>query len=868
MILGIPTLGVIPILVGPASALIALLPVILTALVSLLKPSTAKIGLKILWRNKYALAGIAVLVAGAMYGWPIVREALGLAPTATGSIGNGEWTAFRGGAERRGAGGAMTEADPASGDRVWTFTRADKTFYSSPALAGGSVFATSADKGVFRDRGAVYRLDAATGAIQWKKEPSGFRATFSSPAVGGGYVVCGEGLHYTRNARINCFKADTGALAWTVETKSHVESSPALYEGKVYVGAGDDGFYCLSLEPRGEGKQVLWHLPGSQYPDCEASPAAKDGRVYFCLGMGGMAIVCCDAVTGKELWKTPAPYPVFGCPTLVAGKVIVGMGNGNFIETAEQARDSVIAKLKEKHASEKEIEEAARRYGPVEGEVWCLDEKTGVVLWKYKVGRTVLGAIAHADGRLYVGSCDGAVTCLDLNGKLLKSWNTREPVKTSPCVGRQNVYILTETGRMYGFDKMTLAPVMETRVGTVQPFLSSPVVGEGHLYVGTAGEGLVCLGKPEGDRKPAAWAGLLGGPGMSGWADRMPPSAQGKFAWNYPEEEAQAENATGISVRVAAPVAVVSNRLFVGFSGSRNGLAMLTLSANRKQAPVETWWLPASNGVFSSAAFADDRVFFADGKAGDAGRQLRCAAAASGAAQWAWALESDATGAFSLSGDHLVVADKSSRIVCLGWGGAGAAVPRWEAAVKEPVGTPAAAEGIVLVASRDGGVTALSEINGALLWRAETAPPPSTGPIVSDGRVAVGTAAGVRVYDLVNGALLWSVDCGPVEGALVADADHIAIAVQKPEILVLDWKGREVARVADAVPGITPLLAGDAMLCLTAQSIKSVDLSSGDVSAWLSRTGWMGPATTPGVLSQGYFYFGTQGRGLVGVGPK
>ncbi len=32
------------------------------------------------------------------------------------------------------------------------------------------------------------------------------------------------------------------------------ESSPAIADGRVYVGAGDDGFYCLDLRGDGQGK--------------------------------------------------------------------------------------------------------------------------------------------------------------------------------------------------------------------------------------------------------------------------------------------------------------------------------------------------------------------------------------------------------------------------------------------------------------------------------------------------------------------------------------------------------------------------------------------------------------------------------------
>src|ERR1043166_8209681 len=78
----------------------------------------------------------------------------------------------------------------------------------------------------------------------WRYAPSDFRGTFSSPVVKDGRLVCGEGLHQTADARISCLDL-AGQRLWELRTKSHVESTACIEGGRVYVGAADDGVYCV-----------------------------------------------------------------------------------------------------------------------------------------------------------------------------------------------------------------------------------------------------------------------------------------------------------------------------------------------------------------------------------------------------------------------------------------------------------------------------------------------------------------------------------------------------------------------------------------------------------------------------------------------
>lgn len=74
--------------------------------------------------------------------------------------------------------------------------------------------------------------------------------------------------------------ARTGALLWSATTGGWVESSPAVADGKVYVGSHDSALYAYSLDP-GLVYQVLFRRPDPTQliPDWSLKPQAGKGAV-------------------------------------------------------------------------------------------------------------------------------------------------------------------------------------------------------------------------------------------------------------------------------------------------------------------------------------------------------------------------------------------------------------------------------------------------------------------------------------------------------------------------------------------------------------------------------------------------------------
>ncbi len=863
-------LAVVPVLVGPLQALLAILPGILIALggsiLALFRPSAIKKLFKLLWAQKVVVVLVVLGVWGLFRLYPVVfagsREAVSQA-----NAGGEDWPLFRGGPDRRGA--VPGAGEPAHGNVVWSFSHeGTKTFYSSPAVVGNRVYATSARYEYFKDQGAICSVDAHTGALVWAFTADNYRSTFSSPAVSGRYLVVGEGLHLTDDARIFCFDLEEserrreGVKLWEYRTDSHVESSPCIADGRIYIGAGDDGMYCFELEPDADGNpQMVWHLSGEDYPDCETSPVVVDGKVYFGLGIGGQAVVCADAATGEELWRVDAPYPVFSAPSISNGRLFVGMGHGDFVNTAEQAAANRRARLEAEGASEAEIEAAVGDIRPV-GEVWCIDIASQSVSWKYPLPRTVLGCVATVEDRIYFGSRDGNLYCLTTDGDLVRKWNAHAPIITSPAVADEYVYCMTDNGRLTGLDRSTLEPVWDVPLNV--PTFSSPSVAFGHVYVGTTGSGLLCVGEEGRIVEKPVWSGYLDGAEGSGWADGSLLPEQGTYAWGYEGDDDLPQPPT-----IQAPAAYLEGAFYVGISqGDVHGLARITMPDGPGSAPVRDWFVQSDLPVVVSPAATDAEVFFADGQPGDEGRMLRCVDAAQGTENWALPTDAEASGAFAITRNALYVADRPTGLSRYEWTG-GAAELRWHSEIGPTVGAPAVT-GDIILASTESRVVALDAGTGKPLWERRLPSAAQTGPVLLADRVWVGMEDGVAGYGIVGDVEGVSVGSDRVAAPLVSGSGVLAAVTDGGRLLLLDpTDGAVVANVDDVAAELPPLIADGALLYAAEGAVQRYDLETKSADSWARlRASWPGRMVTPMVMVDSHVFFATDKKGFVCMRPR
>lgn len=459
-----PIIAILPWLPSAAGLLAALFAALLSALsaAAALRPGAlAKLG-RIAWRQKPGLLVLAIIAVGSIEATKlmVVQEK---PTTITADLRSARWPMFRGDLTR--AGCADTRNGPAHGSVLWSGGRGF-VFLSSPAVVGDTLIAMASRAD---DSARFFSWNASNGDLLWTLAPPGHRATFSSPVVDQGYLICGEGVHTTRKARVRGYKTDANGaltLAFEYATTSHVECTPVIDGNRVYFAAGDDGVYCLDLAPQFAGR-LIWHVPGERYPDAETALAVYEGRVYVGLGRGGEALSVLDADTGHELARLPMPLPVFSPPAIADGRLYLGMGSADYLHWDDNSP----------------------------GEVRCLDLKSLDESWAIKTPDPVLAAVIARDKEVIFSTVAGELFVVAADGTIKHRWKAVDRVLSAPAVTDDAIYCVSCDGTLTGLDRR-LRPAWSTQLGAPGLYLSSPVVYSRHIYVGTAHDGLVCVGAP------------------------------------------------------------------------------------------------------------------------------------------------------------------------------------------------------------------------------------------------------------------------------------------------------------------------------------------------------------------------------------
>jgi outer membrane protein assembly factor BamB len=414
---------------------------------------------------------------------------------------------FRGGPGRTGHGGGPA---PVGLRLAASFTAPQEWFTGSPLLHAGRIYAATSGLSGTGSFGAIYCVDAATGALVWKRDRYGapgaerrIRGVFSSPALSadGRSLVVGQGLHPDADVDLLCLDTIDGGVRWTVPTPLHIESSPWIAGDLVVVGCGaiedpetrrpkpgDDPGHVLGV--RLADGAVLWR---HMLADPESSPAVVDGVAYIGSGFNGNAVVALRTAADlagqpRELWRVATPYPATGPVTVAGGLVLVGCGNGDVLFKPENPEGLVIA--------------LDARSGAVRWRTDLRADGTPIPPAERAIADAVLGPIAVVDGVAYCPVRNGEVVALDAATGALR-WRQADPVArihkrggmiAGPAVAGGRVYAVTSNGFLgiidVGSGKVLEKLFINDTPGERGMTTASPWVADGLVVTGSETGGL------------------------------------------------------------------------------------------------------------------------------------------------------------------------------------------------------------------------------------------------------------------------------------------------------------------------------------------------------------------------------------------
>jgi outer membrane protein assembly factor BamB len=105
-------------------------------------------------------------------------------------------------------------------------------------------------------------------------------------------------------------------MVWNFTTDGEIASSPAVAEGVLYVGSGDDSIYALNAATGA----LIWHFKTNG--DVASSPAIADNILY--VGSYDGNLYALNATTGSYLWSYTTSDMVVSSPAVANGIVYVG----------------------------------------------------------------------------------------------------------------------------------------------------------------------------------------------------------------------------------------------------------------------------------------------------------------------------------------------------------------------------------------------------------------------------------------------------------------------------------------------------------------------------------------------------------------
>ncbi|MCS6977296.1 MAG: PQQ-binding-like beta-propeller repeat protein [Gemmatales bacterium] len=449
-----------------------------------------------------------------------------------------DWPTHRGNPQR--TGNVDGKAGPRQPRVLWVH-RSGEQFVASPVV--GSRHLYLAGLGAFNSAALhAFRLEAKSPdqQIAWSKRTPVLKLpVVSSPAVVGGRLVFGDGMHQTDGAILHCLREDDGLRVWQLPMPGrlvHLEGSPTIVGDRIFMTGGNAGVFCVALDrvvlegkemnaaevqtildrrwkellaryeeekkkdpdfavPPNEDQlpkptpKLLWQK-GKDRWHVDASLAVVNGRVFVASSylddekIGERKLLCLQADDGSLLWQQPLRLNPWAGPTVVDDLILVGSSSIRF-------DPKLIPNGK--------------------GEVAAYEVASGKLRWQRDVPGGVVSPIACSKGLAIFTATDGQVRAWDVaTGQERWSQAGRGPFFAGPAVAGDVVYAADLKGVVHAFELATgkllwmLDFAKDSAVKAPGMVYGSPIVHQGRLYLATCNlEGeharqpavIVCIGE-------------------------------------------------------------------------------------------------------------------------------------------------------------------------------------------------------------------------------------------------------------------------------------------------------------------------------------------------------------------------------------
>ncbi len=349
-----------------------------------------------------------------------------------------QWPFFHADLARTGFSDSMAPSEPKI---FWQITARDLKNDGIEEFAGGQITPVIKNGVVFVAGAYILALDLNTGKLLWKYKdintdfyPSGALAIDDERV----FIAVNntENLKTMNQGYIYSIEAKTGKFLWKSKLQSSISHSfPLVYENKVFIGDDSGRVYAINSK----NGEIIWQKYLESAEVIHSSPAFSGGLIY--IGTEGSSrsnrnpsyLYALNVQTGEVVWRYKIDFLegklnlIHGTPAVLNGKVYFGSENGYFYALSTQ--DGKLIWKKQIGFDKNNIvgvtAAPALGYEKVfvntwSGKIFALSQDAGETIWEFSFSQSETNsAPVLADNKVYFGAND-YFYCLDAkSGKLL-----------------------------------------------------------------------------------------------------------------------------------------------------------------------------------------------------------------------------------------------------------------------------------------------------------------------------------------------------------------------------------------------------------------------------------------------------------------
>ena len=341
--------------------------------------------------------------------------------------------------------GAMEGEGPTEGALRWSYETGDQVL-SSPVFYNGCVLTGS-------DDGWLYCFDTGTGDVLWKYKTEG--EIQSTPLISGGKLYFGsfDGFFRCLEPPGNNYSRPTEV--WSYETESQILSSAHLYGDSILFGCNDGYLYRLTMDGdliwRGEVGGEIWGSPAIDEKGGRAiigniqgmvkSFYLKNGTVewskaiyeayssgllfqgrYYAPGGEDNTLYCMNPANGSDIWTFDIGHPSYSTPSTDGEMLFFGSFEFAWClpladpdGSGEIEGDEVVWKTAThdfQGGSSPLLLDGRVYIGSDDYNLYCIDMVGGEVIWNYTTSGYVYSSPGGCNGSIFFGSSDRSVYCV------------------------------------------------------------------------------------------------------------------------------------------------------------------------------------------------------------------------------------------------------------------------------------------------------------------------------------------------------------------------------------------------------------------------------------------------------------------------